>query len=72
MCHYEIYYGGFSGFRTGFISFHVYLDSGISCDVSKFAYDTSIGRVIRSNHDVEVLKKKKLTRLFEWSEKWQM
>ena len=47
------------------------LDSGISSDVSKFADDTKIGRLIRSDSDVIALQED-LDRLNEWSSKWQM
>ena len=47
------------------------LDSGISSDVSKFADDTKIGRVIRSDSDVIALQAD-LDNMNEWSSKWQM
>ena len=33
-----------------------YLDSRISCDISKFADDSKIGRIIRSESDVKDLQ----------------
>ena len=47
------------------------LDSGISSDISKFADDTKIGRVIRSDLDVFALQTD-LDRMNEWSKIWQM
>ena len=47
------------------------LDSGISSDVSKFADDTKIGRVIRSDSDVIALQSD-LDKMNEWSNRWQM
>ena len=47
------------------------LDSGISSDVSKFADDTKIGRVIRSDTDVIALQTD-LDKMNEWSNIWQM
>ena len=47
------------------------LDSGISSDISKFADDTKIGRVIRSDLDVFALQTD-LDRMNEWSKTWQM
>ncbi len=50
---------------------YINLDTGISSDVSKFADDTKIGRVIRSNQDASILQNE-LDNLYEWAEKWQM
>ena len=47
------------------------LDTGISSDVSKFADDTKIGRVIESDQDAAILQEE-LSRLYDWAEKWQM
>ena len=47
------------------------LDSGISSDVSKFADDTKIGRVIKSDTDVIALQTD-LDKMNEWSNIWQM
>ncbi|KAK8727094.1 hypothetical protein OTU49_009939, partial [Cherax quadricarinatus] len=47
------------------------LDEGITSDISKFADDTKIGRIIDSNVDVRELQKD-LDKLYSWSEKWQM
>ena len=47
------------------------LDTGISSDVSKFADDTKIGRVIESDQDASILQGE-LNRLYDWADKWQM
>ena len=47
------------------------LDSGITSDVSKFADDTKIGRLIRLDEDVRLLLED-LNKLLTWLEKWQM
>ncbi|KAK8747068.1 hypothetical protein OTU49_016973, partial [Cherax quadricarinatus] len=47
------------------------LDEGITSDMSKFADDTKIGRIIVSNVDVRELQED-LDKLYSWSEKWQM
>ncbi len=47
------------------------LDTGISSDVSKFADDTKVARVIKSDQDAGVLRNK-LDNLFDWAGKWQM
>ncbi len=47
------------------------LDSGISSEVSKFADDTKVGRVIRTDYDASELQGD-LDRLNEWARKWQM
>ena len=47
------------------------LDSGISSDISKFADDFKIGRIIRSESDIKDLQGD-LDRLNEWVVKWQM
>ena len=47
------------------------MDSGISSDVSKFADDTKMGRLIRSDSDVIALHTD-LDRMNEWSNRWQM
>ncbi len=47
------------------------LDSGISNEVSKFANDTKVGRVIRTNKDASELRGD-LDRLYDWARKWQM
>ena len=47
------------------------LDSGISNDISKFADDSKIGRIIRSESDVKDLQGD-LDRLNESVVKWQM
>ena len=48
-----------------------HLDSGISSGVSKFADDSKIGRIIRSESDVKDLQGD-LDRLNEWVVRWQM
>ena len=47
------------------------LDNGTSSDISKFADDSKIGRIIRSEFDVKDLQGD-LDRLNEWVVKWQM
>ncbi len=47
------------------------MDTGISSDVSKFADDTKIGRVIQSGRDASALQGD-LDKLFDWAGKWQM
>ena len=47
------------------------LDNGISSDVSKFADDTKVGRLIRSDADVIALQAD-LDRMKEWTDRWQM
>ena len=47
------------------------LDSGISSDVSKFADDTKIGKLIRSDSDVIDLQAD-LDKMSEWTNRWQM
>ena len=47
------------------------LDNGISSDISKFADDSKIGRIIKSESDVKDLQGD-LDRLNEWMVKWQM
>ena len=47
------------------------LDSGISSDISEFADDSRIGRIIRSESDVKNLQGD-LDRLNEWMVRWQM
>ncbi len=46
-------------------------DTGISRDVSKFADDTKIGRVIQYDKNACVLQDK-LDKLYDWAGKWQM
>ena len=45
------------------------LDNGISSDISKFADDSKIGRIIKSEYDVKDLQGD-LDRLNEWVVKW--
>ncbi|XP_076034815.1 uncharacterized protein LOC143021293 [Oratosquilla oratoria] len=47
------------------------LDDGLNSDVSKFADDTKIGRLIRSGEDAQILQDD-LNKLLTWSVKWQM
>ena len=47
------------------------MDREVSSDASKFADDTKIGRLIRSDSDVIALQED-LDRMNEWSNKWQM
>ena len=47
------------------------LDSGISSYISKFADDTKIGRIIRSDSDTNALQRD-LEKMNEWVDKWQM
>ena len=47
------------------------LDNVVTCDISKFADDTKVGRLINSQHDVELLQTD-LDRMYEWSINWQM
>ena len=47
------------------------LDNGISSDISKFADDSKIGKIIRSESDVKDLQGD-LDRLNEWVVRWQM
>ncbi len=47
------------------------LDSGNSSEVSKFADDTNLGKVIRTDQDVRELQGD-LDRLYGWARKWQM
>ena len=47
------------------------LDVGLSSDVSKFADDTKVGRVIRTEQDAGELQRD-LEKLYEWTRKWQM
>jgi len=47
------------------------LDYGISSDISKFADDIKIGRVVGSSHDAAALQGD-LNKLYKWSEKWQI
>ena len=47
------------------------IDIGIDSNISKFADDTKIGRVIKSDEDSAKLQED-LNKFFEWSEKWQM
>ncbi len=47
------------------------LDSGISSEVSKFADDTKVGRIIRTDQDASELQGD-LDRLYDWARKWQM
>ena len=48
-----------------------YLDSGINSNISKFAYDTKIGRQISSEQEAIILHGE-LNRMYEWAFKWQM
>ena len=47
------------------------LDSGVSSHLSKFADDTKIGRIIRSDEDTMALQAD-LEIMYEWADKWQM
>ncbi len=47
------------------------LDVGISSEVSKFADDTKVGRVIRTEKDAKELQGH-LDRVYDWARKWQM
>ena len=47
------------------------LDSGTSSDISKFANDTKIGRIIGSDSDAITLQVY-LDRMNEWTDRWQM
>ncbi len=47
------------------------LDSGISGEDSKFADDTKVGKVIRTDQDARELQND-LDRLYDWARKWQM
>ena len=47
------------------------LDSEVSSDISKFADDSNIGRIIRSESDVKDLQGN-LDRSNEWVVRWQM
>ncbi len=44
------------------------LDSGISSEVSKFADDTKVGRIIRTAQDASELQED-LDRLYDWARK---
>ncbi len=46
------------------------LDSGISSEISKFADDTKIGKVITTDQDARTLQGD-LDRLYDWPRKWQ-
>ena len=62
------------GSIVGSLLFIIYinnLDNGISSDISKFADDNKIGRIIRSESDVIDLQED-LDRLNEWVVNWQM
>ncbi len=45
------------------------LDSGISSEVSKFADDTKVGKIIRTGQDARELQGD-LDRLYDWARKW--
>ena len=47
------------------------LDNGVNSDISKFADDTKIGRLINSRNDTEILQID-LDKMQEWTIKWQM
>ena len=47
------------------------LDSGISSDISKFADDTKVGRLIRTETDAIALQED-LDKMMEWTNRWQM
>ena len=47
------------------------MDSGISSDISKYADDMKIDRLIRSHFDVNALQEN-LDRMNEWTDRWQM
>ena len=47
------------------------LDCGITSDISKFADDTKIGRLVKSDIDIKTLQEE-LNGLHEWSNKWMM
>ncbi len=47
------------------------LDLGISREVSKFADNTKLGKVIRTDEDARELQGD-LDRLYDWTRKWQM
>ena len=62
------------GFVLGPLLFIIYindLDNGISSDISKFADDSKIGRISKSESDVKDLQRN-LDRLNEWVIMWQM
>ncbi len=46
-------------------------DSDISSEVSKFACDTKVSRVIRTDSEARELQGD-LDRLYDWARKWQM
>jgi len=47
------------------------INEGIVSKINKFADDCKLGKSVRSQEDVEVLRKD-LGRLGEWAERWQM
>ncbi len=47
------------------------LDFGIGSEVSKFADDTKVGKVIRTDQDARELQGD-LDRIYDWAMKWQM
>jgi len=47
------------------------LETGISSDISKFADDTKIGRLVKHTDDARMLQED-LNRLHDWAEKWEM
>ncbi len=50
-----------------FIIYFNDLDTGISSEISKFADDTKIGRVIESDQDASILQDE-LNRLYDWAD----
>ena len=63
-----------TGLYLGTLFFFIFinhLDSGISSDISNFADDSKIGKIIRSEFDVKDLQGN-LDRLNEWVVRWQM
>ncbi len=65
---------GTTGFYVGSTAVIIYnndVDSGISSEISKFADNTKVGRVIRTDQDASELQGD-LDRLYDWARKWQM
>ncbi len=46
-------------------------DSITMCEVSKFADDTKVGKIIRTDQDATELQGD-LDRLYDWARKWQI